>query len=220
MPQHPKDEVRASIVAAALQVFAERGFASATMAEIARAARVSAANIYGYFPSKERLFRAAVPHEFVRDLRRRMTRKVQELDEVPDIGALSPSAEYRVLSEELLQFWIANRERIVILLRGADGTAHEGFVEQMVQHLVLLALAYLATIRPEAHVIEPVRFALTQIYRNLIGAYAAVLVEHRDEATIREAVGHLSAYHLAGLRHMFEIAPVSRSSRKSAVNAG
>lgn len=48
------------ICAAALQVFAERGFAAARLEEIARRAGVSKGTLYLYFKDKEELFRAVV----------------------------------------------------------------------------------------------------------------------------------------------------------------
>src|SRR5579875_3832641 len=50
----------AEIVAAALAVFAERGFAAARLEDIAARAGVSKAALYLYFPTKEALFRAVV----------------------------------------------------------------------------------------------------------------------------------------------------------------
>ena len=48
------------ICAAALQVFAEKGFAAAKLDEIARRAGVSKGTLYLYFKDKEELFRAVV----------------------------------------------------------------------------------------------------------------------------------------------------------------
>jgi AcrR family transcriptional regulator len=50
----------AEIVDAALQVFAEKGFAAARLEEIARRAGVSKGALYLYFETKEDLFRAVV----------------------------------------------------------------------------------------------------------------------------------------------------------------
>ena len=55
-----KEQRPADIVAAALAVFAEKGFAGARMEEIAVRAEVSKGTIYLYFPTKEELFRAVV----------------------------------------------------------------------------------------------------------------------------------------------------------------
>ena len=55
-----KAERPAEIVAAALSVFAERGFAAAKLDEIAARAGVSKGALYLYFETKEDLFRAVV----------------------------------------------------------------------------------------------------------------------------------------------------------------
>jgi AcrR family transcriptional regulator len=55
-----KDERPGEIVAAALAVFAERGFAAARLDDIAVRAGVSKAALYLYFPTKQDLFRAVV----------------------------------------------------------------------------------------------------------------------------------------------------------------
>lgn len=57
----PRDpEKREAILAAATALFMERGFASTSMEAIARRAGVSKPTLYGYFPDKDALFRAAV----------------------------------------------------------------------------------------------------------------------------------------------------------------
>lgn len=53
-------ERRATILQAAISLFAQRGFADAGVGDIARAARVGHGTVFLYFPSKEALFRAAV----------------------------------------------------------------------------------------------------------------------------------------------------------------
>jgi AcrR family transcriptional regulator len=55
-----KEERPRDIIAAALAVFTERGFAAAKLDEIARRAGVSKGTLYLYFATKEELFRAVV----------------------------------------------------------------------------------------------------------------------------------------------------------------
>ncbi|MCK6369983.1 MAG: TetR/AcrR family transcriptional regulator [Gammaproteobacteria bacterium] len=50
----------AEVIAAALELFLQRGFAATRMEDVARAAGVSKGAIYLYFPTKEALFRAVV----------------------------------------------------------------------------------------------------------------------------------------------------------------
>ena len=58
--QRRADERPREICAAALDVFAEKGFAAAKLDEIARRAGVSKGTLYIYFKDKEELFRAVV----------------------------------------------------------------------------------------------------------------------------------------------------------------
>lgn len=55
-----KEARPAECIAAALDVFAERGFAAATLDEIARRAGISKGTLYLYFENKEALFKAVV----------------------------------------------------------------------------------------------------------------------------------------------------------------
>lgn len=55
-----KDARPQEILDAALEVFAEKGFAAARMDEVARRAGVTKGTIYLYFPSKEELFKSLV----------------------------------------------------------------------------------------------------------------------------------------------------------------
>lgn len=55
-----KDARPQEIVAAAMEVFAERGFAAARLEEVATRAGLSKGTLYLYFPSKEDLFKAVI----------------------------------------------------------------------------------------------------------------------------------------------------------------
>lgn len=52
MAQVKKSDKREAILAASFDLFARKGYAATTMAEIARGANTTVANIYVYFPSK------------------------------------------------------------------------------------------------------------------------------------------------------------------------
>jgi AcrR family transcriptional regulator len=54
--ERKKEQTRRLIADRARQLFAERGFEQVTVAEVARAADVSQATIFNYFPTKEDLF--------------------------------------------------------------------------------------------------------------------------------------------------------------------
>lgn len=52
MPQVKKANIREAILEAAFSLFSRKGFTATTMADIARAANTTVANLYVYFPSK------------------------------------------------------------------------------------------------------------------------------------------------------------------------
>ena len=55
-------------MAVAMDLFCERDFASVTIKDIARAAKVNSALIYYYFADKEDLFRVMIEHAILRAL--------------------------------------------------------------------------------------------------------------------------------------------------------
>jgi len=63
--QRRKEARPGEIVAAALEVFVERGFAAAKLADVARHAGVTKGTVYLYFDSKEALFKAVVRETIV-----------------------------------------------------------------------------------------------------------------------------------------------------------
>lgn len=65
----PEERPR-QILDAALEVFAERGLASARLDDIAKRAGLSKGTIYLYFPNKEELFREVIRHTVVSEIER------------------------------------------------------------------------------------------------------------------------------------------------------
>ena len=63
--QRRKDERPAELLAAALEVFIEKGFAATKLADVARRAGVTKGTVYLYFDSKEALFKAVVRETIV-----------------------------------------------------------------------------------------------------------------------------------------------------------
>ncbi|OBK07662.1 TetR family transcriptional regulator [Mycobacterium sp. 1245852.3] len=53
-------QTRARIITSAMRCVAEAGYSRATIREIARAAKVTSASLYNYFPNKSELIRAAI----------------------------------------------------------------------------------------------------------------------------------------------------------------
>ena len=204
MPQILKEDVQNRIVQAALRVFAEKGFAAATIGEIASMAGVSTGNIYRYYDGKGALFEDAVDESFVGRFTMLLKDRVRSLAGVEDVRNLDPDAPWYLASEELLRFSIENRLRMVILLARAEGTRWESFARDTVYDLVRLALTHFRALNADLEIGATTHFVLVRIYENLLATNARILANHEDEAHIRQAVASYSRYHLAGLQALFD----------------
>lgn len=127
MPQTLKPEVRARILLAAEQAFFDHGYDGATVTDIAALAGTSAANIYRYFDDKGALFEAVITTDFVDRLDELVDASIEGLARPDDDGSTA---------EVLLEFWLTNRRRFVILLEHHGSTALGGYAEQFVDRLV------------------------------------------------------------------------------------
>ncbi|MFN3144698.1 MAG: TetR/AcrR family transcriptional regulator [Paracoccaceae bacterium] len=80
MAQRKKEAVSEAILASAYNSFREKGYAATSISEIARAASVSPANIYVYFPSKLDVF-LAVYEPWLREQIERMCAIAAEIND-------------------------------------------------------------------------------------------------------------------------------------------
>jgi len=204
MAQHLKEDVRERILTAALDVFAGRGYHSATMAEIAEKAGVATGNIYRYFPDKDTLFYTVVPPSFADELLGFLRKRVKAMAGVSDVRTLPPGSAFSIVSEKLLAFCIANRERVIALLDRAQGTRYEDLPTRLVGDMSRLAVQHHRDLGLDVRLTPALRFSLSRIYRNWLSALIEILAASGDDRQIRERVTAFSKYHLAGLKGLFE----------------
>jgi AcrR family transcriptional regulator len=195
MPQILKPEVRERILGAALASFAQRGYAGTTMQDIARGAGMAVANLYRYYPSKEELFEAAVPHAMVARFEELLERSVHAHAHLAGL----PRPRDEVAAGALLEFWIEQRLVVIVLLDRAGGSVHEGFAQRFVDQLVSLSLAEIRMAYPGVVVHREARLVLRQIFENTRRMIAALLESCSEPAPIRRAVSAFRAYQVAGL---------------------
>ncbi len=193
MAQRLKTEVRERIIAAAEVVFAADGFQAAKMADIATEAGVSAGNLYRYFGGKDALFHEVVDPEFVERFERLLDRRVRALS---DLEALGPPA--RAAADEMLEFWIEHRHRVVVLLDRCQGSRYAGFGDRFVERLVTLTLERLQS-QCEAPLPERVVFTLTNVFRASRRSVVSILETYSTGPEIRSAFEAFWSFQLAGL---------------------
>lgn len=106
-----KEGRRNDILAAAKRVFSRRGYHATTIADIARAAKVSYGSIYWYFDSKDALFHALMESE-AQALRNHVT---DALTNTPSKGA--PDAPFRAAVRATFEFFEGDRAVVKLLFR-------------------------------------------------------------------------------------------------------
>lgn len=186
MAQVLKAEVRARIEQAALGLFAEHGYGPASMAAIAAEAGTAPANVYRYFGGKAELFDAVVPAELAARHDALLDRRVTAL------AGARPDADD--LASELLEFWIAHRLEVVVLLDRADGTPFAGYPGAFVERLAGHVEGRLGR-RPT----EDERLLLTIVFDHTRRAIAHILATTDDPDRIRTLVHGFWRYQLPGL---------------------
>lgn len=195
MPQVLKDEVRARILDAALEVFAADGFVRATMATIANRAGIGTASIYRYYPSKDELFAAVITPELTQRFESLLERRVSALARSTLRGNAADDT-----GDEMLRFWIENRLAVVVLLDRAAGTPHEPYAERFVDLLVKHTLAGLRETHPGLRITPSARFVLRAIFENTRRLLAAALEQLAEPEALRAAIQAFWSYQIAGLR--------------------
>jgi AcrR family transcriptional regulator len=199
MPQVLKQEVRASILAGALEVFARDGFETATMASIAKAAGVGTASIYRYYESKDQLFAAVITPELTTQFEMLLERRVRGLARNTLRGESADDA-----GREMLEFWLDHRLAVVILLDRAAGTPYAHYGERFVELLLKHTIAELRDNERAVTINARVRFVLLGIFDNTRRILASILAHHDKPAELREAIELFWRYQIAGLRALSE----------------
>jgi AcrR family transcriptional regulator len=192
MTQFLKGNVQDAILRAALEVFAREGFERASVAEVAKRAKVSTGNIYRYFASKEVLFHDAITEDFVRSFGELVKERVESARESEDPDQL--------MAGPFLDFCLENRLQVVILLGRAQGTRYARQAEQLTETLQRQLLARVRERNPKIRLTDADRFALEHVYRNLVGTLVDLLARFSEPAFIRESAASYSRYHRAGIQ--------------------
>ena len=107
-----KEQRRDDILAAAKKVFAKKGFASTTIADVAKAARLSYGSIYWYFDSKDALF-----HELMAGEERALRAAIAErMGGAGDDGV----ALFRAAVAGTFEFFDRDKAMVRLLFRDAN----------------------------------------------------------------------------------------------------
>jgi AcrR family transcriptional regulator len=139
------DEKLESILRTAAQIFAEKGYDKASIRDIARATGVSLSGLYYYFNSKEELLFLIQDHAFGTLL--------GNLERLLD-GAAEPHRRLRILMENHLRYFIANKYEMKVLSHEAEALSgdYRRRVNAKKRRLTEIALEILQELRPDGDI--------------------------------------------------------------------
>ena len=195
MPQVLKPEVRARILDASLRVFAELGFARATMATIAERAGLGSASLYRYYASKGELFDTVITSELASEFERLLVKRVRALAQA-SARSFAPRRDY---GQEMLDFWLEHRLAVVVLLDRAQGTAYEPYGQRFVSLLVKSTIEQMRAAEPGIEITAAARFVLTRIFESTRRTLAEILAHTSDQRVLRETIEAFWSYQIPGL---------------------
>ena len=131
------EEKRRLIMQQSKELFARKGFATTSVADVAKSCRLPVGSIYTYFTNKEELVRAIV-EEGWEDLDARLTEALEH--------ASTPTEKIRLLLDRFLPELLADSDLITILLSEA---VEQTRLEEKVERLVSLFDSILAPLAAE-----------------------------------------------------------------------
>lgn len=194
-------DAKARLLAAARREFLKKGFAGASLREIARQAGLTTGPLYWHFRDKEDLFGALVAPAWDA-LFALHAASVAHYREAPDADRARRAIESgRAFVEDLIGLVRANRTAFRLLLRCADGTRWAGLPAALARAEFEGIGLYEASIRASgASTLPPLPDDVWIILAG--GMCAAVLgaaVDGDDEASVRETVHRIHDFYVAGV---------------------
>lgn len=202
--QYKKDEIKEKIDSAALTIFAEKGYTKATISNIAERAEISVGNFYRYYKGKEEIFASVLPESFWQSV------QDQIFDKIGTFGREGISSEITqrlnlTSNRDFIRFLIENRERMSILLNGAQGTVYENVKTELIRLLINTVKNTYPEFYQGFLTSNQSDRVLVVIYENLINLYAGILKQAQTGAEVEQLLKTVNVYHLFGVTGLLGI---------------
>ncbi len=191
---------------AAKQEFMEKGYQTASLRNIVKAAGVTTGAFYGYYDSKEEVFDALVKKhaEYVFSL------LVKHIDDFEKLSGPEQTEHMMDNSEDgmnsLLNYMYQYRDEFKLLICFSDGTKYANFIHQLVEKEVDSTIAYMEILKKMGHTCQPIQKNLIHMISSglFTGIFETVIHDMpREEAT--EYVNQLYRFHAAGWEELFGV---------------
>ncbi|MBB6214409.1 hypothetical protein HNQ80_000489 [Anaerosolibacter carboniphilus] len=202
MVQYKKDEIKDRIDGAALKIFAEKGYRDTKISEIGEWAGVSIGNIYRYYKSKDEIFDANVPGNFLEIVKKLLWSKISAIKET-DAKFVEQSESFWLVNHEVIQFMVDHREHMLIVFHKNTGTKYENAKRELVEFL-LHALQVIHPIQYGQFLAENKQeLVIRLIYENLIHMTLCILRDTKNIEEVRQHLKSIHSYHMFGIISLF-----------------
>ncbi|MGN7359093.1 TetR/AcrR family transcriptional regulator [Paenibacillus sp. SAF-054] len=191
-----KEDVRQSILRAALNEFKSHDYADASMRRISAAAGVTTGNIYRYFKNKEELFEALVGPIYEKIIHYILDLK-KELDRCYT-GEDNGLKYLKMVEETIVGLFLEYSAELTILMNRSSGSKYGQVKEQMVSLIVtILEDAFTAGPQNAAELTTANRQSARMLAGTIVEGVCLILKEYEDGETVKRLVNEfVYLYHL------------------------
>lgn len=199
--QYLKDEIKNSIISAALNEFEEKGFNNASIRTIASNAGIATGNLYRYFNGKEELFNyimEPVSERFTALIFSDFKADSNNLPVLPDVV------------DKIMSFYGRYSREFMILLDKSEGSIYQNLKEDLIIMIEKRVKEELMPKLKDEEVVIADEFIFHVIASMLIEGVLRILKQCKgDDSRIRKLIGQMLALNLNYLDIMKK-APVFR----------
>ena len=197
--QIKKEEVKADIERAAVQVFLEKGFRQASMKDIARLAGTSVSNMYNYYSGKLDLFSALV-QPVLGSIHRLLDNLIEQEEELSLTEKSSREEFERLLIKTLSEFLGFRREPLLLLFDKSQGTPFESSRDEMIRFVEEHFIDSLPRQRRTGEILLLMHILASNFMEGLLE-----IIRHiGDDEERRIVLRGLVQYHINGIYPFFE----------------
>lgn len=201
MAQYKKEEIQAMILNSAEELFANKGYKSTTISDIAKSAGISVGNVYRYYKGKEQILEQVLPKEFVEKLQEQLRGKILA-GKSDTISKQSKNKAYLEQTEKFQQVLGENQWKLMILLQYSHETPYESFRRDLVNNLSHLILEQFC---PREKRTEEMRDLLLILYDGYIQMALQIVAKDWDKGKKISEIKKLNHYHIMGLEALLTL---------------
>jgi AcrR family transcriptional regulator len=197
--QYLKDDVKNSILQAALSEFKRHGYSNASMRQIANTAGITTGNIYRYFKNKEDLF-----HELIHPVYEKFVQYIMDIKDDFDHSCTKDSTDplhyLRKVESTIVELFKESNVELRILLNMSSGSSYEPVKQEFIQlaaHILMKVFIPGEDQQDQARIEE--RNLAHMLAETLVEGTCIILRDHEDGATVRQLVDELLRVYCVGI---------------------